>query len=55
MTPKIDGYEPCVCCRAKVLVYAGWSYLPGPICRACRKMCDEIAAALLAEKKVTVS
>ena len=55
MTPTVDGYAPCVCCRAKVLVCAGRSYLPGPICRTCRKMCDEVAreddqrdAALLA-------
>jgi hypothetical protein len=45
VTPKVDGYEPCVCCRAKMLVCAGRSYLPGPICRECRKMCEEIGRA----------
>ncbi len=45
MTPKVDSYEPCVCCRTKVLVFAGRSYLPGPICRLCKKMCEEIGRA----------
>jgi len=45
VTPKVDGHEPCVCCRTKVLVFAGRSYLPGPLCRGCKKMCEEIARA----------
>ena len=45
MTPTVDGYKPCVCCRTKVLVFAGRSYLPGPLCRGCKKMCEEIACA----------
>jgi hypothetical protein len=45
VTPKVDGYVPCVCCNTPVLVFASRSYLPGPICRPCKKMCDEIDRA----------
>ena len=55
MTPKVDGYAPCVCCRAKVMVFACRSYLPGPICRGCKKMCEEIARADDARDAVLLS
>ena len=49
MTPKVDGREPCVCCRALVLVFAGRSYLPGPVCRECRKMIRDLERLETAE------
>jgi len=39
VTPKVEEKVPCVCCRVNlVLVFPGRSYLPGPVCRDCRKM-----------------
>jgi hypothetical protein len=42
VTSKVDTKELCVGCRAPVLVIAGRSYLPGPLCRGCLKMIRDL-------------